>query len=363
MVKGRGLVIIVAVALVLCSGCATPTPTPVPPTATPIPPTATPVPPTETPSPTATITNTPLPTATSTLTLTPTPAVSNEDKAAFRLAWLNASLVVNSLTDSIAQFRAGQKLTAMNRTILVIGPRASRQVLTEKVEWTPLTESFRDRMLAEIEPCLEVFENDIADYGKAADDLEKHKEALIQIRADMEKYVPIAELEPPTPTPTATDDPTLAPKLGSRRNPIPLGESATLVRDDGTTFVGHIKEVIWDQAKVKNKLTTDNMFNGVPSAGYEGVFIYFVCEYTKGSEDKPASISHSYFDYLCGDGQFYGEPSEVVVDELAGQGFPGATFEGWIYRGGAVSDKPDLLVWKASWLGSATGDGIWFALE
>lgn len=135
-----------------------------------------------------------------------------------------------------------------------------------------------------------------------------------------------------------------------------------LVRGD-RKYRGHIKEVIWDQARVKQMLLDANMFNRIPAEGYEGVLIYFVCEYLSGPEDKPYGMSYMDFDYLCGNGKFFKAPSAVVpYPEFGGSGFPGSIFEGWIYRTGAVSDKPDLLVWKKTWL-SSLGEGIYLALQ
>jgi hypothetical protein len=106
-----------------------------------------------------------------------------------------------------------------------------------------------------------------------------------------------------------------------------------------------------------------NMFNRFPAEGYKGVLIYFVCEYLSGPQDEPGTVSSMEFDFLCGDGQFYDKPFATVLSpEFGGSGFPGTTFEGWLYQGCRISNNPDLLVWKESWL-SSTGKGIYFALQ
>jgi len=188
-------------------------------------------------------------------------------------------------------------------------------------------------------------------------------------------YTPYPTLEPlptytPIPTPTEVPQPTDIPEptdtpvptVGTRQNPIPLGEWVTLTSGD-RVFRGRITQVISDREQVRQRLVNDNMFNNVPSEGYRGWLIYFVCEYVSGPEDKPGGMTSNYFDHLCGDGQFYNEPSVVLNGEFGSSGFPGSVFEGWIYRAGAVSDKPDLLIWKESWLGSSLGDGIYLALQ
>lgn len=168
--------------------------------------------------------------------------------------------------------------------------------------------------------------------------------------------------ETPTPTVIPSKTPVPKPKVGSRLNPIRFGQSATLVRGE-RTYRGHIREVITDQGRVRQMLSDANMFNRLPSEGFEGVLISFVCEYLEGPVDDPGGMSSSDFDFLGGDGQFWAESSVVEPHpSFGGSGFPGTVFEGWIYRSAAVSGKPHLLVWKSTWLASK-GDGIYFALK
>ncbi|MCD6518966.1 MAG: hypothetical protein J7M05_03465 [Anaerolineae bacterium] len=174
-------------------------------------------------------------------------------------------------------------------------------------------------------------------------------------------YTPYPTYTPPKATSTPSPSATPKRKIGTRKNPVPLGEWVTVKKDD-KVLRGRIAKVIKDQEAVKKRLRSDNMFNKVPAEGYKGILIYFVCEYVSGPEDETVSVSSSDFDFLCGDGKFYEAPFAVLNDEFGGTGYPGATFEGWLYRGCAVTNKPDFLIWKTSWL-TGLGEGIWMALE
>ena len=164
------------------------------------------------------------------------------------------------------------------------------------------------------------------------------------------------------PEPAATNTPG-APTVGAKSNPVPLGEAATKV-NGGRTYRGHIREVVSDQARVRQMLPDATVFDRLAAKGFEGFLIYFVCEYVSGPQDEPASVSSADFDFLGGDGLFYAEPIEIVEPEpsFGGSGLPGTTFEGWLYRTCKVSDKPDLLIWKEN-LMSILGTGVYFALQ
>lgn len=361
----RHITIFVLLLAVLLTGCAapTPTPTPVPPTSTPVPPTATLEPTaTETPvPPTATPTETPLPTATPTETATPTPAVSDADIADLSLVWRSAAITIASIDTTIEELEKGSLPTGLVLIVHMVAPAAAAEALTEKGEWTSLAEPHAQKALEHVETTLKVLDT-MTDIEQAQKELSACISNLEAVQQDVVSLGPPEKILPPTPTPTNTPDPNATPELGTRQNPVPLGEPATMVRDNGATFVGMITEVIWDREAVEKRLTSDNMFNEVPAEGYEGVLIYFEALYAKGPEDEPASLSSDHFDYLCGNGNFFRAPSAVLNDELTGQGFPGAEFKGWIYKAGAVSDEPDLLIWQKGWL-EDTGVGIYMALN
>ena len=183
---------------------------------------------------------------------------------------------------------------------------------------------------------------------------------------------PTATLEPTatkvpavTPTITQTSEPTATeqPQVGTRQNPVAVGESATITRGD-QVYRGYMREVVADQGRVKQMLTEANMFNDVPAEGSRGYLIYFVCEYLRGPEDEPHGMTSMFdFDFLSGTGQFI-DPFHVVEPSPAfgGSGYPGATFEGWLFQVGPASDAPDLLVWKEGILANL-GEGIFFALQ
>jgi len=126
------------------------------------------------------------------------------------------------------------------------------------------------------------------------------------------------------------------------------------------TLTGHVKQVVTGKQAV-DMITDANMFNQVPSEGYKATLIYFVAKYVKGPQDKAGGASDWDFDFLCGDGQFYQDPSVVEPSpSFGGSGFPGATFEGWLCWFSAVTDKPDLLLWNESMFEKK---GIYFALK
>jgi len=138
----------------------------------------------------------------------------------------------------------------------------------------------------------------------------------------------IAELSV-TETPV---EPTLAPTLqpGTRDNPVPLGQSLELVKDNDTFFKVTILEVIrGDQAW--QMIYQTNMFNDPPEEGKEYILAKVRVEYTNSTvPNKTLSISTWNFG-TTSNNQVFEElfivnPSPELDVEL----YPGGVGEGYI---------------------------------
>jgi len=167
-------------------------------------------------------------------------------------------------------------------------------------------------------------------------------------------YTPSPTLSPtpiPTYTPTRTPRPTPTPRLGTRENPLPLGEAGVFDVD----FAGTPLTVQLRVAKVIRGSRASKLIKS--SYGYcdtlegqqECILVHIVIDYLKGPDDEP--VSFGFFDFAAvTDRGSYLEEADVGVGEqlpyLYGKGYPPLHIEGWkawqIRKG---LDLPTLLFW------------------
>lgn len=122
-------------------------------------------------------------------------------------------------------------------------------------------------------------------------------------------------------------------KLGTRENPIPIGQKAQV----GPNWEVTILEIVPDAWSI---IEAENMFNEPPEEGYQYVMAKVQFSYI-GEESGTPWVNLS-LRYLGSDGNAYSEGVGVVPKAFSdiGEQFPGATAEGnvgWAVPADAVS--------------------------
>ena len=122
-------------------------------------------------------------------------------------------------------------------------------------------------------------------------------------------------------------------KLGTRENPIPIGQKAQV----GPNWEVTILEIVPDAWSI---IEAENMFNEPPEEGYQYVMAKVQVSYI-GEESGTPWVDLS-LRYLGSDGNSYSEGVGVVPKAFSdiGEQFPGATAEGnvgWAVPADAVS--------------------------
>ncbi|NLY77252.1 MAG: hypothetical protein GX080_04065 [Tissierellia bacterium] len=122
-------------------------------------------------------------------------------------------------------------------------------------------------------------------------------------------------------------------ELGTRENPIPIGQKANI----GSNWEITVLEIVPDAWSI---IEAENMFNEPPQDGYQYVMANIQVSYV-GEESGTPWVDLS-IQYLGSDGNVYSQSAAVVPNAFIdiGEQFPGATAEGnisWAIPAAAVS--------------------------
>ena len=174
--------------------------------------------------------------------------------------------------------------------------------------------------------------------------------------------IPASPTTHPTPTLQPSPTPEPPPELGTRMNPIPLGQQVGAV----TTGLGETREynvAILETIRGEPAwlaVQDANMFNDAPAEGNEYVLVRARVEYLSGPSDETSQISVWDFNIVTSAGVTLDPPS-IVDPEPAfeAQFFPGGSVEGWMTFEVPANDPVPLLVFGMGYDGSG---GVYFAL-
>jgi hypothetical protein len=131
-----------------------------------------------------------------------------------------------------------------------------------------------------------------------------------------------------TARPSATPRPTATPKVGTRENPVPLGDGYTF-RKGGRVYDITVTDGERDAtARVKRV----NQFNTTPEEGSAYIVTRLRVDYREGSASQPWRTPSSGYEYYAGN-RMWGAPFSTVSEAPAFSGqniFPGASVDGWL---------------------------------
>ena len=168
---------------------------------------------------------------------------------------------------------------------------------------------------------------------------------------------------PATATPTAsrTASPTATPTavFGSRKNPVPIGQSFTWHGGDRKVEMVVVRVVYGEEAK--KMVREANQFNSMPGEGLSFALVYVTCTYLEGSEEKPWGIDESDFT-VSTNNELARAPS--IVDpspSFEWTGYPGLEKEGWMTFMVYADDPTPMLIFRPDY--SGVSEGVWFALR
>lgn len=149
-------------------------------------------------------------------------------------------------------------------------------------------------------------------------------------------------------------------EIGTRSNPVPLGQPLGLVYQDIANFQITILEVVRGQ-DAWNMISQANMFNEQPSEGMEYILAKVGIIYqTSTQQDYTLSIDSFYFDSVSNN-QVLDSPSIVEPEpELNVKLFPGGYGEGYITVLTYVDDPAPLIIFE-DWI-SFNSTPFYFAI-
>ncbi len=149
----------------------------------------------------------------------------------------------------------------------------------------------------------------------------------------------------PTPKPPEDTIPT-AVTIGTRTNPVPLGQSLDLIYQNTANFQLKILEVHRGQ-EAWNMISQANMFNDAPPDGMEYILAKVSVIYlTSKQQDYTLSIDSFYFRSVSNN-QILDTPSVVEPEpELNVNLFPGGNGEGYITVLAYTDDPAPLIVYE-----------------
>ncbi|MGV8026169.1 MAG: hypothetical protein AB2L18_06405 [Anaerolineaceae bacterium] len=144
----------------------------------------------------------------------------------------------------------------------------------------------------------------------------------------------------------STEIPTGSPEVGTRSNPVPLGQPLGLVYQNIANFQITILEVMRGQ-DAWNMISQANMFNEQPSEGMEYILAKVgITHQTSTQQDYTLSIDSFYFKSVSNN-QILDSPSIVEPEpELNANLFPGGYGEGYITVLTYADDPAPLIVFE-----------------
>jgi len=174
-------------------------------------------------------------------------------------------------------------------------------------------------------------------------------------------YTPYPTYTPlPPPTKLSSPTPSPTPSVGSRKSPVPLGETY-VCRADGREVELTIDHVVYGEEAVQMVMDA-NQFNDLPNEGYGFAVIHARAKYLSGDESRPWGVKE--FDFVVVSENVVLRPPAIVDPEpsLDWQGFPGAEAEGWMTFL-VASDDPSPVLVLVPGFGTDVSEGVWFALK
>ena len=124
------------------------------------------------------------------------------------------------------------------------------------------------------------------------------------------------------------DKPAAAVKVGTRENPVPVGEAYTF-RKSGRVYDITVTD---GERNAAQRVKGANQFNTAPPAGSDYIVTRVRVDYKEGSASDPFRTPSTGIEYYAGN-RMWGAPSTTVAEEpkFSGQNiFPGASVDGWL---------------------------------
>lgn len=169
----------------------------------------------------------------------------------------------------------------------------------------------------------------------------------------------LAPTPEPTPTPSQSPTPEPTPELGSRLNPMPIGEAflGTYTSGGYDYAIGITLQEVVRGEEAWNMLYEANRFNEEPPEGKEYILGRFTVGYISdlGGEDRALEISDWDFKFSTGTYRVEDLPSVVVPEpEFDLTLYEFASGDGWIAFLADVDDESPKAVFL---------DSLWFNLS
>jgi hypothetical protein len=147
-------------------------------------------------------------------------------------------------------------------------------------------------------------------------------------------------------------------QIGTRRNPAPI-ERTVPVGFRGNQFDVTVTEVVTGQEAL-NRLKEANQFNEPPPEGSEYVLFFSRAHITKTAGDEAVFVSDFDWSMVDSTGKIERPPAVVEPDpQFTGNGFEGATIEGWNTFTRRVGEQVSLVFGLQTPQGAG---GAWFAV-
>jgi hypothetical protein len=143
-----------------------------------------------------------------------------------------------------------------------------------------------------------------------------------------------------------TQTPTVVSELGTRGNPVPLGQPLQLIYQETASFQVSILEVVRG-SDAQNQIAQANMFNEPAPQGMEYMLVKIGVNYLSSSQpDQLLSIGRLNFKSVSKNQMF--DPQYVVIStpELEVNLFPGGYGEGYVVLLSYAGDPTPLVVFS-----------------
>jgi len=194
-------------------------------------------------------------------------------------------------------------------------------------------------------------------------EVEKEVTRLVEVTKEVTKKVTVLVKETvvvenvitATPPPTPRPKPTAS--VGGRKNPAALGDTVVCERE-GNVYEVSITEIVGG-AEAAKRVADANMFNDTVKEGSEFVLFYAQVKLVKTAGEGTVGVSDSDWTLVDASGELWRVPMVVGPSpEFGGNGFEGATFEGWAVHIRQVGEAVSLVFD----LGYDGMGGAWFAV-
>lgn len=169
-------------------------------------------------------------------------------------------------------------------------------------------------------------------------------------------------IENSTSVPVDSTVSTEQPKqVGTRLNPIPVGETATFDGMENLFYNYKVELTVTDVVRGDDAwaiVKKGNQFNKKPESGKEYILVKFKIKVLESVDDKKADLNNAQFTFVSASGTTYDDFVTIagVKPELTDM-YAGAESEGYAYDIVDIGDKP-LVVFHEGFDGE-----VWFATE